>query len=220
MSPAQKSALSPLLVAALISFAIAPANAANVIQTPSASALLPQSFQVRYDQKAGDTAQSNIYAAYGWTYAEFEVAGFRRLGQDAAALSLETQLVPETASYPSLAFGVRDITSATHTYHGDGYHGRAAYLVAGRSPIDMMSAPLPLRNLSYSFGLGLNGIRGPFGAVSGDLPLKLRWSVEWDSRKFNEQLALPLTNSAQVQLTRLGKDTLLGVEFHTPLTVF
>ena len=89
----------------------------------------------------------------------------------AGALSLESQLLPETSGLPSLAVGIRDIGNNTYNYANSGYHGRSYYLVGGRTPIQLATAPYPVRNLAYSIGIGAGGITGPFGSVAADLPL-------------------------------------------------
>ncbi|HEY3332597.1 MAG TPA: hypothetical protein VGK19_21380 [Capsulimonadaceae bacterium] len=218
-----KSYFSSVLVA-LSTFAVAgmfaPAHADRIILTPSPTALLANTYHVEGMQQLGPNPQSSLWTAAGTTYTEVELAAFHRPERDAAAISLTTQILPETSDLPAIAVGVRDITDATSRMAGQGYRGRAFYFSAGRSPIKFADSPYPLRNLTCSLGLGGGGIRGFFGSVAGDLPLKVRWTVEWDSRMFNERLAMPLNASTQVEVTRIGKSTMLGVEYHTPMNVF
>lgn len=199
---------------------LAPALADRVILSPAPTALAADAARLDLEQSVGGSHANEAWANFGSPYTEIEVSEFHKPGVSAGALSLETQILPETSGLPSLALGVRDIGNNTSRYSATGYYGRGVYVVGGRTPIQLAAAPYPVRNLAYSVGLGVGGIKGPFGAVSADLPLRLRWTVEWDTRNFNERVALALAPFASIQYERQAAANFVGLALFTPITVF
>lgn len=196
------------------------AYADRVILSPSPSALAPDAARGEVAVGTGEHPLTSYWANFGSAVTEIEVAALHKPNEDAGAISIESQLLPETSGLPSLAIGIRDLGNNTYNYGASGYYGRSAYVVGGRKPIQLAAAPYPIRNLSYTVGAGGFGIKGPFGSVSADLPFNFHWTVEWDSRDFNGRLAWSLSNSASLQYERFGSANYIGFALFTPATIF
>jgi hypothetical protein len=210
-----------LASAAILAALPAPrAYADYAILSPSGAALAPDAAKLDLELTAGGAPMRETRATFGAPIAEIEIAELEKPGMAAGSFSVESQLLPETSKLPSLAAGIRDIGNDTYSYAASGYHGRSFYLAGARTPVQYAGASCPLRNLSYTLGCGLAGIQGPFGSVSADLPLRLRWTAEWDSHNFNERLALSLTNYASIQYERQASSNFVGLAIFTPVTVF
>lgn len=220
MSTYPASALPKIAAAFAVACFCTAVRADRLILTPAPTTLFLGSTRAEAMQSLGQNPQSDVWASSGTQYAEVEVAGFHRQTRYAAALSVTTQILPESDYFPAIAIGMRDITDSTVHYRGLGYHGRSVFIVGGRTPTKFAASPYPIRNLSYSLGLGEGGLHGPFGSVSGDLLPKLRWVAEWDSRVFNEKLSYTLSTTWQLDAVRIGKSTLVGLEYNTPVTIF
>jgi len=182
--------------------------------------LAPEAASFDLELPAGNKPMSEARASFGSDLLEIEIVEMEKPAMAAGALNIETQIVPETSQFPALAVGVRDIGNNTYGYAASGYFGRGFYAVGGRAPIQFAAANYPLKNLAYTLGCGVCGIAGPFGSASADLPLRLRWTLEWDSRNLNESLALRLTNYASLQYERQASDNFFGLAVYTPVNVF
>jgi hypothetical protein len=69
----------------------------------------------------------------------------------------------------------------------------------------------PFSSLRLNAGLGADGIKGAFGSVEMDGPSRLRLLAEFDSRRLNFGLELPVTSFLKLRASLLGGDAFYGV---------
>jgi hypothetical protein len=196
------------------------ARADRIILTPSPYTLSDGAASAETIRGVGNDPHNFTFANFGSQALELEIAEFNKPTADAGAVSVQTQFLPETAGLPAISFGIRDIGDNTSRFGSGSYAGRSVYVVGGRTPIEFAASSFPFRNLTYTVGLGIGGLKGPFGSVGGDLPLNMRYALEWDTQRFNEHVVLPLTASSQIEFDRLGAANYVGVQLHTPVTMF
>jgi hypothetical protein len=207
-------------IIALAALSVSHANADRIILTPSPTSLAPDAAKLEVEAPAESSGLSEVWTNFGTAYAELEITELQKPGAAAGAVSIESQVIPETSGLPSLAVGIRDIGNDTYGFAADGYHGRGYYVVGGRTPLKFADEPYPVKNLSYTVGCGVTGIAGPFGSIGADLPFRMHWTVEWDSKNFNERLSMSLTNFASLQYERQADSNFVGVSLFTPVAIF
>ena len=154
----------------------------------------------------------------GSEYAQIEVDYAARPGVSRFALSGQSAVLPETFTTPAVSVGIRDIGNSAGAFRQDTLYGRGYYLVLTKNLDDNLKPP-KIKGVSLSAGIGVGSIRGIFAGASADLPLDLVGTAEFDSRRMNYKVALPVAKFAGVSFERLGSSNFVGLEAHTPLPI-
>jgi hypothetical protein len=152
----------------------------------------------------------------GTTMLEIDAAYLVRPGVDRLAISAQSPLLPETFITPAVSFGVRDIANSAGAFRRDGYFGRGYYLVMTKS-LDNNVHPPQIHQITLTGGLGTGSILGLFGGVSVGLPFTLLGTAEYDSRRMNYRIALPLGKVSNLSFDRIDGANFVGFELHTRL---
>jgi hypothetical protein len=199
-----------VLVAGALVLASAAARADRVLVSPAGQVLPAGSLRVEAAVRGADSGDNIQWLQAGLPGLEMEIVRDDRPGRPARwTAGAQVAIFPGTASLPALSAGVRDISDRTR-------FGRAYYLVAG-APLPVAAGPFS--SLRLNAGLGADGIRGAFGSVEMDGPSRFRLLAEFDSRRLNFGLELPLTSFLKLRASLLGGDAFYGVNltFGIPL---
>jgi hypothetical protein len=194
-------------------FASARAMGDQTIMTPSSTSLSAGEMSATIAQGIDKNPGTAAWGFYGSPYGEIEIANFYHPGTDIAAISTKLQIAPELNTTPSLSAGIRDINNVKSNLAEPTYRGISPYVMIGRSPIQFVDRQFPINNLSYTAGVGANGIKGLFGSLTADLTKTIHWTVEWDSCQFNEKISMPVLKAGSVSYERIGKDNYVGISF-------
>ncbi|MEJ5297743.1 MAG: hypothetical protein WHZ52_06880 [Armatimonadota bacterium] len=191
-----------LLMAGVLVLACGPAGADRVLLAPAGQVLSPGSLRWETAVRGSDSGDNIQWLQAGLPGVELEVVRDDRPGRGADwTAGAQVAIFPGTASLPALSAGVRDIADQTR-------FGRAYYIVAGAP---MPVAVPPFSSLRLNAGVGADGIKGAFGSVEMDGPSRLRLLAEFDSRRLNFGLELPVASFLKLRASLLGGDAFYGV---------
>jgi len=207
------SALLVIVLTALACLACArPALCDRVLLSPTGATLFEGQWSAEaLHSFAGDQA-TGAWASVGLSRVELEAAYFHAGNHDAAAVGLETPLLPETFATPALAVGVRDIFNTTRDVRTVGYGGRAFYAALTKS----VTTGGPFQDVKVSAGVGAGSIHGLFASVTATLPLRLQGSFEYDGSRANLRIALPVGRIARLEYARVGPRDFFGLSLSSP----
>ena len=149
---------------------------------------------------------------------ELEAAHFYLPRRQGSALSVSSEIFPETNTTPSLAVGVRDLLGTARHFGEYGYSGPNVYLALGKTFPNGDKLAFPLRNLGVTAGVGTGVERALFGSASADLALGFRQTLEFDGRGLNYRLGYPLASGiARLEYDRLHGRNMVGLSLTSPV---
>ncbi len=190
------------VTASVLALACAPAAADRVLLSPAAPLLPAGSLRWETAVRGSDSGDNIQWLQAGLPGFEVDAVRDDRPGRGAEwTAGAQVAIFPGTASLPSLSAGVRDIADNTR-------FGRGWYVVAG-APMPVAAGPFS--SIRLNAGLGAEGIKGVFGSVEMDGPSRLRLMAEFDSRRLNFGLELPLNSFLRLRASLLGGDAFYGV---------
>jgi hypothetical protein len=189
-----------------------------VILAPSGVTLGEMGVQAEILRATSATSQLVGWVNAGLPGYEAEFAAFGRGSQQAISVSVQTTILPETLFTPAISAGVRDLGNDTRAYGAGAYHGRSEWIGTQKTFEATSTWAYPVRNLGLDTGVSAGGMHGIFGALTGDLPLRLIGTLEWDTRDFNERLAVPVTPIVQAEFVHMEGQNYLGLEAHSPIS--
>lgn len=187
----------------------------RVILTPSGETLAPNAANGDIFYSFEDDQATALWGGVGLSRMELEGAYFHFSDKDSVAVSAQTQILPETFLTPSASVGVRDLFNTTRNTSAIGYGGRAVYAALNKT---YPTGPGVLfRNLDVNGGIGAGSIHGLFGSISAQMPMGLVGTFEYDSRRANLEVALPVSHTARLEYVRIGPRGFLGFTLNSPV---
>lgn len=205
------------LAAVFLLAALSRASADPVIVTPSGVSLTTGNAQAETLSTVEGKPRSLSFLTVGLAAVEVQAVELSRPGLGKLAFSAQTQILPETTLSPAVSAGVRDLANSTRSFDASGYYGRAYYLAGTKALDRTVGAPTVLHDFSLTAGVGFGAMRGPFGSVSARMPLNLQGALEYDSRRLNARVALPLGTAARLEYARVNGRGYVGLQLHTPV---
>lgn len=198
----EKMAKCSVIALVLVAVVICSAAANNLILAPTATTLTTG--QLRAE------AALNTDSRYYWFAAgilQYELSAIRQQRPGLAAqnmIGIQTSFLPETAFNPAVAIGVRD--AASQSSEGIGVYA----VVTKHLPVG--PASVLVKDFAATVGVGLFGIRGPFGGFEAKLPMNIFVQGEYDSHDFNGAVGWQPISLFRVKAYTIRKEFFLGAE--------
>ncbi len=148
---------------------------------------------------------------------EIEGASFNNFngGADKAnVISAQLSIIPETSFTPAVSVGMRDIADDS-TSDNSFYGGRSLYIAASKKIPITGGVPVLFEDMSVHGGFGTDSLKGIFFGVEGTLPMGLRLSAEYDSKKVNAGLSYKVIPTLRVDVASIKSDMYYGAKFST-----
>lgn len=186
----------------LVAAAICPAEANPLILAPTATTLTTGQLRAEAALSPDNTNGRYYWLATGLAQYELSAIRQQRPGLSAEnSIGIQASFLPETPFNPAVAFGVNDLAS----------HSIGVYAVVTKHlPIGMAS--LLVKDFAATIGVGLFGIRGPFGGFEAKLPMKIFVQGEYDSHDLNAAVGWQPTSLFRVKAYTIRKEFYLGAE--------
>jgi hypothetical protein len=206
-----------IFACALFSFsAVTAVRADRAIVTPNGQILAPSQSSIEGEIGLDKTDDSAVWINHTANIFEFEAARLVLPGRIALPVSAQALVLPETTITPNITVGVRDIFGAAHNFRDYGYSGRSVYLAAGMDLFQTMNARYPVRNVSFTLGMGTGVVHGLFGSLTAQLAPKLTQTLEFDSVGINYRLSFQFSPLGRLAYERVHGANFLGLELTTP----
>jgi hypothetical protein len=152
----------------------------------------------------GDNGQYYWLAA-GLMQVELNVLRFQpSVGDVQNRLGAQWNFLPETMITPAVGFGVTDVTNES----GDG----SSFYVAVTKRLPLSKLPLIVKDVSITVGIGVGGIKGPFGSVEAHFPAGFFMQAECDTQDFNAAVGWQPVKMFRVKAYTLHDETYYGAE--------
>ncbi len=163
----------PILILAIVS-----AGLANpLILAPTATTLTTGQVRAEAALSSGNNSGHYYWFGTGLQQYELNAIGFQPRGEDLQPMvGMQASFLPETSLSPAIAFGVNDLASQSD--------GIGLYAVVTRH-LPVGEASVVIRDFAATVGIGVLGIKGPFGGFEAKLPANLFVEGEWDSHNLN-----------------------------------
>jgi len=188
----------------LILSAGATAQANPLILAPTAATLTTGQVRAEAALSSGNRDGHYYWLAAGLQQYELNAIGFQKRGERVqAAIGAQASFLPETSLSPGIAFGISDIASQ---WDGVGVYA----VVTKRLPVGE-SSPV-IRELAATVGVGVLGIKGPFGGIEAKLAGKFFVQAEWDSHDLNGAVGWQPIGLFRVKAYSIRGDTYYGAE--------
>lgn len=199
-----------LLALFLICALAVPSCADYLLLAPTATTLTTG--QVRAEAAL---SPDNTDGRYYWLATGLEQYELSAIRQERPGLSAENMIgiqssfLPETSLNPAVAFGARDVASQTSD-------GIGVYAVVTKH-LPVGAASIFLKDFAATVGVGLFGVRGPFGGFEAKLPMNLFVEAEYDSHDVNGAIGWQPLSLFRVKAYSIRKDFFVGAEL-VPIT--
>lgn len=168
--------------------------------------------QVRGEAAISPNNSRGNYSWLGTGFQQFEfnvVHSSRPLSDDENLISAQWSFIPETFFTPGIAFGAQDVAAQSA-------EGPSAYAVVTKHlPIGIHS--WFLKDFAVTAGIGVGGIRGPFGGVEAKLPWNFFVEGEYDSHDLNAAAGWQPLKMVRVKAYLLRSEVYYGAEL-LPIT--
>lgn len=205
------------LVLAALCFLPAIAHADRTIITPSGYTQ-PEGYNFEGLHTISGQSRTVAYLDESLSNIQYGAAFIDRPNVSRLSLSVQALILPESFVTPEVSAGITDIANTTGRFASDGFYGRGYYLAFSKS-LDTSLNPPKIHGVVLTAGLGGGSYHGLFGGVTTDLPLRLLGTAEYDSRRTNYRIALPITTVANFSYNRIGAANWLSLDFHSPVSL-
>lgn len=187
-----------------------PAGADYLLLSPTATTLTTG--QIRAEAAFSPDSSDGRYYWLATGFEQYELSAVRRERPGLSAdnmIGIQASFLPETSLNPAIAFGVRDVASQTS--------GGIGIYAAITRHLPVGAGSILIKDCAVTAGVGLFGVRGPFGSVEAKLPMNLFVQGEYDSRDFNGAVGWQPTSLFRVKAYSIRKEFYLGAEL-VPVT--